>query len=471
MSEIGSPQYPQLQQTNPLQTLSGIASTVGQLQQNQLFPQRQQELQNQIALQKLGITQGQLENAKTKFSMWSSVLGPLIGKGNITDSDITHAQAALVNSGAFTPQEVTGPVNNPDDPYPSDQRGGSAQDKKNWVTRHYIQGLNSDQQLNERLGAVGYHDTGQGTIVTSTARLGGNNYGGSNTNYGQITNTLPPPGTPVVNPNTGATGFYGTQPQSAQSPLPVGTTDVGQVPKAAGGVAPGSAMTSLPPGSTESVHAYQDLQQQVTGAPSRLNMINQAIKDLKGSSGTGRGTAYVNDVKAFIKAQAPWVSKVIGIDPDSVTNYDSANKWMTQYAQAMAAANGGHTDYQAMTTAAGNASTHIDEQAALNILHNARALEKMGIAKAQEYAKQNPGNTGLNYNTWSATQWAPNADVRGFGVDEGDIKANLREIQGLKKSDPVSYRAIVQSMAHAANNGQLNKDALAQAMREMRAGQ
>lgn len=470
MSEIGSPQYPQLnQQQSPLQTLGGIASTIGQLQQNQLFPQRQQELQNQIALQKLGITQGQLEIAQKKFGLWSSVLGPLVGKENITDSDITHAQAALVNTGMFTPADVMRAPNDPQDPYPYDKLGGSAQDKKNWVMRHYVQGLSSQQQLDQLVGQFGYINNGQQILAQRNAPLGGNNYGGTITNAGPVANVLPPAGTSVVNPNTGATGLYGTQPQSAQSPLPVGTSDVGQAPGRTGGVAPGSAMTSLPPGSTESVAAYQDLQKQVTGAPARLNMIDQALKDIKGAS-TGRGTAYVNDVLALAKAQAPWMLKIIGIDPSTITNYDSANKWMTQYAQAMAAANGGHTDYQAMTTAAGNASTHIDEQAAINILHNARALEKMGKAKVLEYQKENPGNTGLNYNTWSATQWAPNADVRGFGVDEGDVKANLREIQGLKKSDPVAYRAIVQSMAHAANNGQLNKDALAQAMREMRAG-
>ena len=506
VSMYGAPPQP-----NFVGTLGAAATIQNQLNQNRLFPLVQQQQQNQIALQKLGITQQQLSNATQGFQVWSQALDPLLKKPNLDDTDVIAAAGDLAQSGAFPVSTIMGKLNDPNDPYPSDQylaknpppppQPGQppVNPKYQWVVRHAIQGHSDQQRLQDILGQAGYVNNGQTISGNALSQFGGANYQPGVTNFGPVANVLPPAGAGVKNPTTLATQTLGTLAPQAQSPLPLGTSTVGQpqatatapqaltaptgvvsatgvipapqpqaatpvgsaapqTPPQAGGM-PGGVMLEPPPGTNESVNAWQGLQGDVQNYSKRMNMLNNIKGDLAGAQ-TGRGTSYANEIKEFAKAQAPGLLNLIGISPDSIGDYDSANKWMAQYNAAMAGSRGGTTDYQQANTAAGNASTHIDPDAAKAMVNNAIGLERMGVAKAKTYMAQNPGNPGANYLNWSTQNWEPNADVRGYTADLGDVQKNKAAMAALKKSSPLEYANIVKSFVNGNNAGVVNADAL-----------
>lgn len=446
------------QPINPLGILSQGAELQGTLNQNRLFPLIQAQQQQATTQAALATNNAQLENQKNQLQTLLSYTTPLVRLGNAAKrSDVTSALSQAMTLGHVNPDvaaQLNATVPNDDAQIPA------------WLAQMHFRA----QSLQDQFNALNPAPTQQ--------QIGQNVYSIRNPKVGPSTQSAPPvpvvpsADTQVMGGPQGLTPSYlGNQPpppfggqdqNGAQGaagapqgqPAPGGSGAVG-----AGGLRPGTAL-SAPIGTVERVAAnqgaYQNLQAQADNTTNNLNMLNNAKKDL-GAVSTGRGTAYVNDVKGFIKAQAPWVLsavKALGgkVDPDTVGDYDAANKWMTQYAQAMAGAHGGHTDYQQATTAAGNASTHIDPKAAKEMIDNAIALERLARAKVYQFKQENPNDpSGNNYLDWAASKWAPTADVRGATLDLGDKNANMKAIAGLKKTSPAEYNAIVRTRASILN--------------------
>lgn len=429
-------------------TLGGLANAANAINQNKLFPLQQQQQQNETAIsgQQLqqqqnatvgsgvALNKAQLDLQAQKLNTTLGYVSQLAAKGqNVKPSDLAAALGDANTIGhidmpttmqiwqsAPTGPDATNPIPDPTDPTGTKVTTPLAA----WIQQMQFRIQDAKTQFEAQHPMPTPIQTGQGTQLVSNPQIGAPSVTGSVQNQ-------PGPTTQVYDPVSGGMKFVGQQ-----GNLPPGTP------------------ASAPIGTVEKVaanqSAYQNLQAQAENTTNNLNMLNNIKKHLSGAT-TGRGTAYVNDVKGFIKSQAPWVLSAVkalggNVDPDTVTDYDAANKWMTQYAQAMAGAHGGHTDYQQATTAAGNANTHIDPKAAAEMVDNAIGLERMARAKVAQYKADNPDDPrGTNYLDWAASKWAPQADVRGATLDLGDKNANMKAIAPLKQSNPAQYAAILKT--------------------------
>jgi hypothetical protein len=164
-----------------------------------------------------------------------------------------------------------------------------------------------------------------------------------------------------------------------------------------------------------SAEAYQNLRDYVSGSGDRLYQLRQALGGLQNAR-TGPGTAQVNTIKSFLQAQSPdWLSHYLpGVDPSKIASYDEANKYLTQYASGVAGSFGPRTDQQLATTLSGNASTHISNLAAQDVVRANIALERMKAAQALAFERS--GQSPDRFSSW-ATGWASKVDPRAFVVD------------------------------------------------------
>ena len=96
-------------------------------------------------------------------------------------------------------------------------------------------------------------------------------------------------------------------------------------------------------------------------------------------------------------------------------SYDEANKYLTQYAMNAANALGGATDGKIATALSGNASTHISNLAAQDVVRANIGLERMGLAAQQAFQ-----TSGLPENQWLPfkQQWTASHDPRAFVLGE-----------------------------------------------------
>lgn len=183
------------------------------------------------------------------------------------------------------------------------------------------------------------------------------------------------------------------------------------------------------------------------GYASRMFTLNKALTGLQGAD-TGPGGNSVQGMRSFLLAQAPQSIQqyLPGVDPNKISSYDEANKYLTQYAIGKAGALGEGTDSKLATTLSGNASTSISNLAAQDVVKANMGLERMGQAQVMEFNK-----TGLppsKYQTWSA-QWNKQIDPRAFVWDSMDAS---KRAAAAKTMSPQQRQAFTQQYNWALQN-------------------
>ena len=228
------------------------------------------------------------------------------------------------------------------------------------------------------------------------------------------------PGFNPPTPNYVPPGGQGTpgMPTPAQPPVPGSPMPVGLPPGQQAGLdAAGKA----------SADQWAAQQQLVGGSAGRIYQLRSALGDLQalGPTGTGPSAGTVNTVKSYMQS-LPIVGSMVGFDPNQIANYDTANKYLQAYASARAGAHGGTTDSQLATTLSSNASTHISNLAAINVVKANLGLERMDQAQIAGFQNGLDPATGLptgqhptpdQYSDYSA-RFNSSMDPRAFIADQ-----------------------------------------------------
>lgn len=472
--------YNQMQQPNLLQQYGAVMSIRNAQQQNQLLQTENQRAQvalntDQVNnawlhLTKAGEAAGTLLNDPGQLNMKKFDTG---ATGVLTDGDYpTDLKAGLVKDivgiKANIAQQIA--AQNPQgDPALTDK-----------IIRQSLQGIlttteNGRAQLQAIYGSPQAVNVGP---VTKLQRVGIN---GQVHDLGSLQNGLSPgeaatqvptindrtPGTTTLGAVAGPTGGLSTQapgtfipPNGGGAPSP-SAPSAAPAPVAAQGGAPAAPFnpTGLPAGEgsaiehagTASADQYSALRQQVGGSASRIFQLRQAMNGLENAGSTGPGTDAVNNAKSFLLAQSPdWLKKFLpGINPEQIKSYDEANKYLTQYASGVAGSFGAHTDHQLATTLAGNASTHISNLAAKDVVKANIALERMG--QAQALAFQQTGQTPDKFADW-AVNWNTTHDPRAFLADQLTM-AERKKLQASLKPGSADYARFVNTYRQARDLG------------------
>lgn len=145
----------------------------------------------------------------------------------------------------------------------------------------------------------------------------------------------------------------------------------------------------------------------------RVFQLQQAMRALEGSGGVGPGTEGIQHYKSYFLAMAPETAKRFNINPEQIASYDEAKKYMTQIAMAQGGAMG--SDSRLLSAISGNASTHISDLAARDVLKFQLAQERMKQAHASAWASA--GLPEAQYDRWGA-DWNRTADPRAYIFDE-----------------------------------------------------
>lgn len=220
-----------------------------------------------------------------------------------------------------------------------------------------------------------------------------------------------------------ATPAPGAPPVAATAPAaaPAVTPSPAAAPAGAAGFLP----TSLPPGvaqaadvaGTASGQQFVADQQANATSGQRVYQLQSALTGLQNAGSTGPGTATTNQIASFLQAQVPFgLGKYLpGVDPSKIQSYDEANKYLTQYASAKAASLGGGTNEKLAVTLSGNASTHISNLAAQDVVKANIGLERMGQAQQAAFAA-----SGLPTSQYTAfaSKFGSTVDPRVFIADQ-----------------------------------------------------
>lgn len=177
----------------------------------------------------------------------------------------------------------------------------------------------------------------------------------------------------------------------------------------------------------------------------RIYQLQSALGALQ-KGDTGPGSDAVNNAKSFLLARTDLAKYLPGVDPEKVQAYDEANKYLTQYASAKAGSLGAGTDSKLATTLAGNASTHISNLAAQDVVKANIGLERMDKAMTDAFAA-----TGLpanQYANWKL-QWAGKVDPRVFIADVSPDKVQA----AYKKMTPKEQAQFRTTYNWAVQNG------------------
>lgn len=285
---------------------------------------------------------------------------------------------------------------------------------RQWLQGHLVQGLDAQGKLQAIYGQTQAINTGAQTQLVRTPQMGAP----------QVTGTLQN----SMSPSDAATPvqvFKDGQPAIISKAQFAGQTGTGGAPGAigagsgtpSGGIATGPHLGEQAAADTAaqgSAGALNDLHKSVAGSGARLFALDKALTGLQNTT-TGPGTETRNTVLSFLGAAPGFKHLVPDATLESVKNYDEANKYLTQYAAGTAAAMGQGTDAKLATALSGNASTHISNLAAQDVVKATIGLERMQQAQAQAFDAS--GKSPQDYYKWSV-DWNKNIDPRAFVMDK-----------------------------------------------------
>ena len=215
----------------------------------------------------------------------------------------------------------------------------------------------------------------------------------------------------------------------------------------------------------ESAKQWAALQAQVGGTSAgggsagRIYQLQKSLGLLQqlGPQGTGPSAQASQQLMSYVRS-LPVIGAGINnlSSPQNVTSYDEANKYLTAYAAARAGAHGGTTDSQLATTLSSNASTHISNLAAQDVVRANIGLERMDQAQSQAF--QQSGQTPDQFANFSAN-WNKTMDPRAFVAPELTPQQFSTMIGGMSPSDRTKFQSTYNS---GISNGWLTPPAWAQ---------
>lgn len=240
----------------------------------------------------------------------------------------------------------------------------------------------------------------------------------------------PPPMQPLPNADPLTQSISGYRP-----PLPA--------PAPAGGV-----VRELSPGTRADYESsgklYAERRSMLDNYGAIKQPLEQAIEELQhlDDKDLGPASRTFQKIKGVImQIGSPELVKKLGIDPQKVSDWDSADKFLQQYAGVVS---GGGTDARLLNAYAGNPGMEKQRQANLHVARLALGALKMQKAQFNAF-----GQTGLDpvhyghFGQW----WNPKQDIAGYAWDDltPDERArivapmkNRSEIERLKQSRDIS---------------------------------
>jgi hypothetical protein len=476
------------QPENLLATAGQFANTANALNQLKLFPGAQQLQQGDISLQGQRIQAGAANLANQFYQQTSAGLLPLLAKpmGTITHSDLTSALAGIEYSGVVT-QPWTSRF------FAINRSGNGPQFDA--AVRSIVQpGSQTDAgaALHTVIGAPTTVNTGQAIqpgLIVPPGLPGGGAFtpaGGAIQQYPSRTDLINQVGRPATaqqavelgvpigtqlnetmltrlqqqgagalagpaGASPGVTGVGG--PVSPANPPRLTTTPpAAAAPDTSGGVllapppAPppiatshGAVVSGFSPAVAAEYAAstgqYNEDNKASSSFQQRVFPLQQAAQALKNTD-TGPGAETVNQVKSFLLAQTPEsLQKYLpGVDPNKIANFDEAAKYLAQYAMNQPGA--AQSDMHLGLAQTANASTHISNQAAQQVVMNALGLERMKQAAMLQFNQEHPeAGSSIIYQRWLNNKFLPSQDPRGFSWDEQTQEQKQHATQGMTRQD------------------------------------
>jgi hypothetical protein len=214
---------------------------------------------------------------------------------------------------------------------------------------------------------------------------------------------------PVLDPRSNRPGVPGARvaPNYNGQPNPL----LGDIPNPQDGNTPPAAspaLTAPPQGQPERVAAdvgkFKQDQFAIPGGQQNVQSLQKAQVALEASN-TGRSSEGVHNMLATMQTLG---IPTLGM-ADSVASYDLAHKYLLDYARKSGAA--AHSDLQLQSSEGANASTGINQQAALDVVHTNIGRERQAIAQNMEAPQ-----TGIGYGAHTS-KFATATDPRGFALD------------------------------------------------------
>ncbi len=379
MSGIGSPQYPQLNQSqSPIQTLGSVVELQNAMNRNKLFQQQYQSnlgigqiykeaidpqtgeldpeklrgllagpnaagvtlglpqaIQNSQEAQKrnIDIDISKVQQAQAHLSAVSGYLAPLIKPG-ATSADVAAALAHATTNGLAKPEMAAQIWSS----LPRDPQGNIDESKiPAWAQQQQLQVMSAQERLGALSPSPTLVNTGQSQIPVRFPQVGSPSLAGPG-----IQNELPPT-TQRYNPRTQQMEFVGAQNGAPNGGAP--SQPGGGTPNQPSGDSPGGGgLAAGPPlGAPEAASTSAQFQaQQGNNLSARADQAvnNKAILgNLEGELGnftTGPGTESVAHFKKFVNTQLG-----TNIDTQGLSSREQFNKLAGMLAQSQFQALGG----------------------------------------------------------------------------------------------------------------------------------
>lgn len=420
------------------------------------IPQFLQQSQ-QMEQQQNQIVQQQLEIAQKKNASLTNTLAPLMvtikNGGSVSMKDVMGAVGNLAASGFYTPQALASRLADPNDPLPSDPAA-----LNQWVAKHYVQGLDTQAQIQAIMGQPQPVNLGGQTAIVSASPLGGVQ------NLGVMPNTLPPT-TQKYNPQTRQMEFVGGTnplapaiPQSAPEGTPQAAPQMGngRYPGATNGAsAPSGAIAAAPPlgaPAAADVTAHNSAQQGVDlqKAADQVPMMKGTLENLESALDkftSGPSKDWQRVAKTFVNANNPFGNI---FDPKSIASQEEFNKQATQLAQQQFQALGGTgTDAKLDSAMHTSPNEYLSKMGNKNIIAllkgNADAIQAKNEAW-QSWQQQNGPET---YGQFS-TQFNKTYDPRVFQFQYMSPDQRKDALDSMSKSEQAKF---MKSTKFALDNG------------------
>lgn len=354
----------------------------------------------------LSISGTQLEQAHKSMGMIQGQISSLLSQDQVTPRDVIGKTGELLAAGAITKEAAASVLSGmPQDPTQI----------KPWLQQHLLGSMDAQQRLTAMHGAPQVINSGGAQQIVQTSPLTGQTRVDGVVKNTPNPDALLPYGNMTVadRANVALRGAdtvaipqaNGTSQVYTRGAL-AGTGGVGQTP---GGIVPVGQTPQLGADRSAnlSVDALAQDRQDAASAPGRIYQLGQALSGLQNAQ-TGHGSETLNNLRGL--------AATLGMgDGAKNASYDEANKYLTQYAVNKANTLGGATDSKIATMLSANASTHINNLAAQDVVRANIGLERMGLALQQAFQ-----SSGLPENKWLAFKqdWTAKNDPRVFVLSE-----------------------------------------------------
>jgi len=418
--------------------------------------------------QKISNSTAQMTNTQTHIANATAAVSQLINDPNLTDTKIISVLAGAVAKGQLTPDEMV----QLHDHIPRLPDGSIDQEKTQGILQHMqMQLMSPSERYNIANPETTMVNNGQAMVPYQMRR------GQAPVRLGEGIQMQPSPTTIYYDANgqahlVGTMGNQGVQPAPGQPGQGVGMGGGVQGPPATpgqvsqGGGMGGAGQGGLPPGTlaaappgvpeaagvdaTRSAGAWANLRDQTADASTQIFQLGKAMEGIMGAN-TGPGSDALNNAKSFLMTIDPGILKKLGLtDPAGVKSYDEANKYLMANALSASGSLGEGTDSKIASAITANASTHISNLAAQDVIKANIALVK--AKQAQALAFQQSGLPSGKFSDW-AVQWSKNNDPRAFLADQQSAKERRAMMDKMNAREMAAY---VSSFKSAAKNGVIN---------------